>query len=33
MKKASTKDIFRTIAKEKKRFVAIMVITILGLPQ
>lgn len=30
MKKASTKDILRTIWKEKKRFFAIMMITILG---
>ena len=30
MKKASTKDILRTIWKEKKRFFSIMMITILG---
>ena len=30
MKKASTKDILRTIWKEKKRFISIMMITVLG---
>ncbi|MBQ8038917.1 MAG: ABC transporter permease, partial [Lachnospiraceae bacterium] len=30
MKKASAKDIFRTIWKEKKRFFSIMMITVLG---
>lgn len=30
MRKASTKDIFRTIWKEKKRFFSIMMITVLG---
>ena len=30
MRKASLKDIFRTVWKEKKRFVSIMMITFLG---
>ena len=30
MKKASTKDILRTLWKEKKRFFSIMMITVLG---
>ena len=30
MKKASTKDILRTVWKEKKRFISIMMITVLG---
>ena len=30
MRKASTKDILRTIKKEKKRFISIMMITVLG---
>ena len=30
MKKASAKDIFRTVWKEKKRFISIMMITVLG---